>query len=267
MAGEVAGTIRPTAVGTIGGEPSPPDDRFADDDFTAAAGHPTHAHDYHQFLYVPVGRIVISAEGRDHELSPSVALWVPAGLPHSARFDSESLIVSETFDPDQHHLPYTDAVPVNVTDEQRRLLLGRMRSSEAQEDDPVVFAALSSGHEDCLPLPQPTGHAARSVAVALGRDPGDPRTATEWADEFYTSSTSLRRAFRAETGLAFSEWRTRLRLNHSLDLLAQGHLVSAVAARVGFVSTNGYILAFRRYFGQTPGAYVKKAAAHQAPAA
>jgi AraC-like DNA-binding protein len=40
--------------------------------------------------------------------------------------------------------------------------------------------------------------------------------------------------------------------NRSQDLLAEGRLVSMAAARVGFASTNGYILAFRRYFGQTP---------------
>ncbi|ARF60246.1 AraC family transcriptional regulator [Streptomyces violaceoruber] len=34
--------------------------------------------------------------------------------------------------------------------------------------------------------------------------------------------------------------------------------------RVGFVSTNGYILAFRRYFGETPGAYVKRSASRTA---
>ncbi|MCD9901146.1 helix-turn-helix domain-containing protein [Streptomyces sp. MT29] len=74
----------------------------------------------------------------------------------------------------------------------------------------------------------------------------------------------MRRAFRAETGLAFSEWRTRLRLDHSLQLLAVGHMVSTVAARVGFVSTNGCILAFRRYFGETPGACVKRSATRTA---
>ncbi|MFD5554233.1 AraC family transcriptional regulator [Streptomyces sp. NPDC127068] len=250
-----------------GNSPLTPDTALGDDDFIAAGGHPTHAHDFHQFLYVPVGGIVVHAQGRDHELSASVALWVPAWLPHSARFGSESVIVVETFDPDDHLLPYTAATPVNVTDAQRRLLLGRMRSSDPSENDPAVFAALSAGHRDCLPLPQPTSQAARSVALALGREPGDPRTATEWAEELYTSSTSLRRAFRTETGLAFSEWRTRLRLNHSLPLLAQGQLVSAVAARVGFVSTNGYILAFRRHFGRTPGAYVREAEGSRAPAA
>lgn len=236
-----------------------------DDDFIAAGGHPTHVHDFHQFLYVPLGRIVITALGQDYELSPSVALWIPAGIPHSARFDSDSLFVVETFTTERHHLPYTETTIVNVTDDQRRMLLGRMRCSESNHDDSSVFAALSNGHPDCLPLPQPTSHAAGTVAKELIRMPSDPRTATEWAESLYTNSTSLRRAFRAETGLSFSEWRTRLRLNHSLDLLAQGHLVSTVAARVGFVSTNGYILAFRRYFQETPGAYVRRST-HEAAA-
>lgn len=59
---------------------------LADDEFIADWGHPLHVHDFHQFLYVPIGRITVSAVGRDHRLSSSVALWVPAGVPHSARF-------------------------------------------------------------------------------------------------------------------------------------------------------------------------------------
>ncbi|MFJ3723830.1 AraC family transcriptional regulator [Streptomyces sp. NPDC090045] len=228
-----------------------------DDDFIAEGGHPLHVHEFHQFLHVPVGRIVVTALGRDYELSASLALWIPAGIAHSARFGADSVIAVESFDADLFELPYRDVTTINITGAQRRLVLGRMRSTVAEADDPRVFAALSAGHRNCLPLPQPTSHTAGAVARELARTPSDPRTATEWAENLYTSSTSLRRAFRAETGMAFSEWRTRLRLNHSLSLLEQGQLVSAVAARVGFVSTNGYILAFRRHFGQTPGAYVK----------
>ncbi|MEO3976445.1 AraC family transcriptional regulator [Streptomyces sp. CAU 1734] len=250
-----------TSVGTEAGAGA---GAAVDDDFIAMGGHPTHVHDFHQFLYVPLGRIVITAHGRDHQLSPSVALWIPAGIPHSARFDSDSLFAVETFSTDRHTLPYTRATIVNVSAEQRRLLLGRMRSSEAKHDESSVFAALSGSHPDSLPLPRPTSHAAGTVARELIRTPSDPRTATEWAESLYTNSTSLRRAFRAETGLAFSEWRTRLRLNHSLDLLAQGQMVSTVAARVGFVSTNGYILAFRRYFHETPGAYMRRSEQHSA---
>ncbi|MEL3947078.1 MULTISPECIES: helix-turn-helix domain-containing protein [Streptomyces] len=241
---------------------------WPDDDFVTPEGHPTHVHDTHQFLYVPLGRIVVTALGVDYELSPSVAVWLPAGLPHSARFDPDALVLSETFDPARHHLPYGGATLVNVSAAQRRVLLGRMRDADvpgAAADDASLFTALTDGQADCLPLPQPTSRAARAVAGALLRRPDDQRTASEWAERLFTSSTSLRRAFRAETGLPFSEWRTRLRLNQSLTLLAQGHQVGAVAARVGFVSTNGYILAFRKHFGRTPGAYARARAEGSSP--
>ncbi|MFH0518624.1 helix-turn-helix domain-containing protein [Streptomyces sp. M41] len=237
---------------------APPRPEQPDDDFIAAGGHPTHVHDFHQFLYVPLGRIVVTASGTDHALSPTVALWLPAGVPHSARFDPDSLVISESFDAALHHLPYEEASVVHVGEAQRLLLLARTRGGQAVPDDAKVFAELTGAGEGRLPLPRPTGEAARAVARALLRDPADQRTAEQWAAGLYTSSTSLRRAFRTETGLAFSDWRTRVRLNRSLELLAEGHRVGIVATRVGFVSTNGFILAFRRHFDRTPGAYVRE---------
>ncbi|MEU1736883.1 AraC family transcriptional regulator [Streptosporangium sp. NPDC020145] len=241
----------------IGEVPGP--ETMADDEFVADWGHPPHAHTYHQFLFVPLGWITVTAQGREHRLSASVALWIPAGIAHSARFGEDSMIVSESFDAERYRLPYTEVTGVNVTDAQRRMLLSRTRRS-VLSDDAFAFASLSAATRASLPLPQPSSPLAATVARELGRRPDDPRTVTEWALSLHTSSTSLRRAFRAETGLAFSEWRTRLRLNHSLDLLQRGHLVGAVAAMVGFSSVNGYIMAFRRHFGQTPGAYARKSA-------
>uniref|UniRef100_UPI003F495FE1 helix-turn-helix transcriptional regulator n=1 Tax=Streptomyces chartreusis TaxID=1969 RepID=UPI003F495FE1 len=239
-------------------QPQRPDQEGPADGYVAAGGHPTHVHDFHQFLYVPIGRIVVTADGADHVLCPTVALWLPAGLPHSARFDPDSLVISESFDADRYRLPCQEASVVPVSEAQRRLLFARMRTRQTVPDDATVFAELTGEKELPLPLPRPTGKAARAVAGALLRDPADQRTATQWAEELHLSSTSLRRAFRTETGLAFSDWRTRVRLNRSLELLAEGHQVGVVAVRVGFVSTNGFILAFRRHFGRTPGAYVRE---------
>lgn len=219
-------------------------------------GHPTHVHDFHQLLYAPLGRISVSTPGSDHELSPSTALWIPAGTPHSARFHPDSLVLAEPFDADVHELPYAEPTAVRVDESRRRLLPARTRDAGAGADDASAFAAPTGIPSAALPLPRPTSATALTVAGALLRSPEDQRTATEWAESLYTSSTSLRRAFRNETGLAFSEWRTRVRLNRSLDLLDRGHQVGT-AARVGFVSTNGYIMAFRRHFGCTPGAWIK----------
>ncbi|MFD5141902.1 cupin domain-containing protein [Streptomyces sp. NPDC058401] len=166
-----------------------------DDDFIAAGGHPRHVHVFHQFLYVPVGRIVVTIEGVDHRLDPSVALWIPAGVWHGARFDPDSLVVAESFDAGAHHLPHPGPAVINVTGPQRTLLLARMRCSDPAQEAPAVFAVLSGGHPDSLPLPRPVSRAAAAVAGELTRRPHDTRTATEWAQGFYTGSTSLRRYF------------------------------------------------------------------------
>ncbi|WP_218005845.1 helix-turn-helix transcriptional regulator [Actinomadura hibisca] len=226
-----------------------------DGDEVEAWGHLTHVHEFHQFLYVPLGWISVTALGRSHRLSGATALWIPAGVPHSARFGDDALIISEDFDADRHRPPFDAPTTVTVTEPQHRLLLSGLRGTPPSDDE--LFAALMTGHRPCLPLPRPTSAVAAAVARDLDREPGDARTVEEWARDYYTSSTSLRRAFRVETGLPFSEWRTRLRLNRSLDLLDQGYRVGAVAARIGFASTNGYILAFRRHFDQTPGAYLR----------
>ncbi|MFE7185270.1 helix-turn-helix transcriptional regulator [Streptomyces erythrochromogenes] len=222
------------------------------------SGHPPHVHAYHQFLYAPLGRVQVAATDASWSVELTTGLWIPAGVTHSSRYSWDAVVVVETFDAERFDLPYDRPTPVNVTTEQKSLLLSRMRSSRPHPAGPDVFAMLSDTHPDALPLPMPTSPTARAVADALTRTPSDPRTASEYAADLYTSATTLRRAFQAETGMAFSEWRTRLRLNHALCLLDQGETVQVVSAHVGFTSTNGFILAFRRYFGCTPGTYARR---------
>ncbi|KHL13200.1 UNVERIFIED_CONTAM: AraC family transcriptional regulator [Mumia flava] len=212
-------------------------------------------HDFHQLLYTPLGHAVIQAGDASHHLSRSVALWLPAGTWHSARFDADSLVAGIGFDADRFDPPAAGPALVPVSDHGRSLLLARLRT---QADDtapsPELYAALTASTLT-LPLPEPRSPAATAVAAALVAGPADRRTAEQWAEAHFVSSTTLRRAFVTETGLTFSEWRTRARLNASVELLAGGQMVSAVAHRIGFTSVNGFILAFRRHFGQTPKAF------------
>ncbi|MEV7512162.1 MULTISPECIES: AraC family transcriptional regulator [unclassified Streptomyces] len=223
-------------------------------------GRPPHVHSRHQFLYAPLGRVQVTALDSSWPVEHTTALWLPAGIPHSSRCSWDAVVVVETFDAERFDLPYTRPTPVNVTHAQKALLLGRIRSPQPQPAGAEVFAVLATAHPDALPVPMPVSSAVLAVAEALTRTPSDARTASEFAADFYTSATTLRRAFQAETGMPFSEWRTRVRLNHALGLLEQGQTVQAVSAQVGFTSTNGFILAFRRHFGCTPGTYARRTA-------
>jgi AraC-like DNA-binding protein len=96
---------------------------------------------------------------------------------------------------------------------------------------------------------------AGEVAAALRDQPADPRTLAEWGHAVGASERTLARAFVAEAGMPFGQWRTLLRLRAALPLLAAGEPVSRVAHTVGYETVSAFVAAFRRETGITPAAY------------
>jgi AraC-like DNA-binding protein len=93
------------------------------------------------------------------------------------------------------------------------------------------------------------------VMRALVSDPGSQLGLEELAEGAGASPRTLARLFRGETGMTFSEWRTRLRLVESVDRLARGRPVTEVALDLGYKSTSSFVYAFRRNMGVSPGRY------------
>src|SRR5207248_1446899 len=96
---------------------------------------------------------------------------------------------------------------------------------------------------------------AREVALALRDCPADKRTLSEWGRQVGASERTLARGFHQGTGVPFGRWRTLLRLQAALPALAAGHPVATVARRVGYDTPSGFVAAFRRETGLTPGSY------------
>jgi AraC-like DNA-binding protein len=103
----------------------------------------------------------------------------------------------------------------------------------------------------------PVSGPARMLAEALRADPSDRRTLEQWGHRVAASERTLARAFAAETGVPFGRWRTRLRLQAALPMLARGEPVGRVAGRVGYDTPSAFVAAFRRETGQTPAAYFR----------
>ena len=104
-----------------------------------------------------------------------------------------------------------------------------------------------------LPLPQDAR--LQRVARALIANPADQRDIESWASWGALSSRTLSRRFVTETGFNFSSWRQRVRLLRSLEMLAEGEAITAIALDLGYASASAYISLFRRVFGETPAAY------------
>ncbi|RDI64695.1 AraC family transcriptional regulator [Nocardia pseudobrasiliensis] len=126
----------------------------------------------------------------------------------------------------------------------------RRRRGEA-----VVFDLIEPVEVIPVGAPLPSDPRARVVAEALLRHPADDRTLEQFAPLAAASPRTLARAFLAETGITFGQWRTQIRLAASLPLLAAELPVARIAERVGYSTPSAYVAAFRRAVGISPGRY------------
>jgi AraC-like DNA-binding protein len=68
--------------------------------------------------------------------------------------------------------------------------------------------------------------------------------------------------FNTILNLSFTEWRNKLRIDYTINLLDKGHsshlTLEAISVKSGFTAQNTFIRAFKLYTGQTPSEYMKK---------
>ena len=119
----------------------------------------------------------------------------------------------------------------------------------------VVLDEIRSLPTEAFGLPLPQDPRLQRIAKALIAHPADERNIDDWARFGAISARTLSRRFVSETGFNFTAWRQRVRLLRSLEMLAEGTSITAIALDLGYASISAYINLFRRSFGETPASY------------
>ncbi|WP_349632448.1 AraC family transcriptional regulator [Streptomyces lydicamycinicus] len=268
---------QPDGSGVLG-EAEPPAGREAADGQVAPPGPPAgaavvvgsfamdrgqwftrHRHEHHQLAWARRGVLAVRATGNTWVLPPSMALWIPAGTPHATGAAGPALFRSLYFLPDRCPVGWSAPTVVGVSPLLRELISylsdGTLDPAPRERAEAVVLDQLRPVSVATVQAPMPRDPRARRVAEALRTDPSDGRTLAEWGPRVGASGRTLARAFVADTGMPYGQWRTRIRLQAAMPLLAGGATVAAVAARVGYASPSAFVAAFRRAVGVPPGAY------------
>lgn len=243
-----------------------------------------------QLLWVRIGtaRVRLS-ELPDREDAPdefrltaSEGLWIPAGARRRISTEPGTVAFPLSFYADAALAKLTRPVKFHVPGSWQDWLIQCFNlqvtplGGTGRAQDRITDLVLRSRHRaipasngadtpstgDALTLPTSSG--ARTVAEELLGNPTLDLTADQWATRVVTSTRTLRRAFLADTGLTFEQWRLRCRLNASVRHLAAGRRVDHVAALVGFTSRNGFTRAFRTQFGITPRQFTRDLVARPA---
>jgi AraC-like DNA-binding protein len=217
-----------------------------------------HTHEDHQLAWASAGVLTVLTEGATWVLPPSRALWIPAGLPHETGASGQATMRSVYVPP--RLTPVDWAVPTVITAspllaEIIGYLGGELAAARRARAEGVLSDLLTPIPVTTLDVRIPDHPTAGPVARALRDNPADQRTLPEWGHAVGASERTLARAFVAGTGLPFGQWRTLLRIQSALPLLAAGDAAGRVAAKVGYETPSAFIAAFRRLTGVTPTAY------------
>ncbi|MGO1854111.1 MAG: helix-turn-helix domain-containing protein [Microbacteriaceae bacterium] len=230
-----------------------------------------HAHHHAELLWVRTGMIEMTVDGASHRLVAGQAIWVPAGVTHALRLEPGTVTVAVWSASAPRSVVLSEVRVVDITDDWADWLIHKRGLGALAADGPLLeLASGLSRHADpqvrTPRFPMPRSREARAVAQAVLRTPGSPLSVDEFADGESVSAKTLRRQFVNETGVVFSEWRTRARVTSAAAHLAEGRGVAWAQRHVGYATPAGFTRAFQRHVGITPREYARRVRMKAAPA-
>ncbi|MFE3543633.1 AraC family transcriptional regulator [Nocardia sp. NPDC059177] len=247
---EVDGTV-PAGVGTIvvGQFPLTSGDWIA-----------PHSHTHHQLAWTRTGVLGVAVDDAYWVLPPTRALWLPAGVVHRTGATRDAVLIGLYLDPARCALDWDRPTPVGVDGLLAHLFVHLARTDLAADArlraEAVVLDLLNPLPALPIDVPYPVDARVGSVADTLLADPADPRGLDAHARAVGVSRRTMTRLFVQDTGMSFDRWRTHVRLQAALPLLAEGQPVARVAHAVGYATPSAFLAAFRRTVGTSPSRYL-----------
>ncbi|CNK64573.1 AraC family transcriptional regulator [Yersinia kristensenii] len=218
-----------------------------------------HTHSYGQLICVKSGVLAMNIGGQRFLAPPEFSVWIPAGVEHSS-YNRKPM----HFRAIDIALELCDGLPpsaclINVSPIFNAIVENCFsRGVLMPESEPdmrlgcVLIDQLKVSPVQCTYLPTSQDKLLSPILTALERCPSDNTSLALWAKRVYTTERTLSRRCQQELGMAFSEWRQRLRFLHAISLLEQGLTVQSVALDVGYSSASAFIAMFQQVSGTTP---------------
>ncbi|WP_137391016.1 AraC family transcriptional regulator [Rhodoligotrophos defluvii] len=230
---------------------------------------PPHRHRRAQLMHVTSGIVVVEVENGRWVVPPVRALWIPAGITHSARYPRgvamrHLYLEMSTFEqemPAHCALLQLDGLTKELIKAVAEQPWEAGLSGPGARLIAVLIDRLAQSARSDLYLPTGQDRRVRRVMDALMQDPSDQRSLREIAKNASASERTLARLFKDDTGLTFGDWRQQLRLHLAIERLASGDSIAQVAFDLGYGSPSSFTTMFRKALGVPPARYIKGASA------
>lgn len=209
-------------------------------------GHETHAHDAPHLIHAFSGRIMVEIEGERYVLAEGESIWLFTGVPHAVKVLAGGLALGPMLYPWAEPPRRVTFLGKNqlVRDILRQSVFSAARTAEEVEPFRVALCkALENLSAPYFHAPWPQSRLAKNVAEQAVTS---KQTLSELATCNYTSVRQIQRIFREETGITFSQWRRRARLNRAYDTAVRGGRMDEVLYESGYASRAGLAKAWEQ---------------------
>ncbi|OBJ47970.1 helix-turn-helix domain-containing protein [Mycobacterium sp. 1423905.2] len=218
-----------------------------------------HRHPLHQIVYPSTGAVSVTTPAGSWITPANRAIWIPAGCWHEHRFHGPTQFHGVALDPHRYRGGPAAPTVLVVSPLVRELIIACSQSDATDTDEhhrmlAVLYDQLQQTRiREPLWLPAPVDDRLRRACALISDHLADPLTLRQLSARVGVSQRTLSRLFRDELAMTFPQWRTQLRLQQALALLAEQYDVTSVAARCGWATPSAFIDTYRRAFGHTPG--------------
>ncbi|PWC22305.1 AraC family transcriptional regulator [Brenneria roseae subsp. roseae] len=222
-----------------------------------------HQHPFVEFLYAREGGMRVEIEGRTLIVPVFYGIWIPANVPHRVLTTSDVLLESLYIEQDFVAINHNSCRVVQISSFVREFIHYATEHVPEQYDSAgddgmlvnVLIAQIQKLPDAGFSLPWPGSPALMRVCREIQETPDEGHSIDQWAANVGMSVRTFSRRFKKETGVAFSEWKKRMRLLESVIMLKNNCSVTQVALDLGYSSTASFSYAFRKMFGVPPTRY------------
>ncbi len=221
-----------------------------------------HAHRKAQLALTLRGIVRCEAHQGVWIVPPRCAVWIPADVPHSITFSGNVEVYCLFVEPSAALALPKQCCALSVSPLLHHLLLHVTQMPVLYDVDgadgrtaTVLLDQLSASPVENLSFPMPADARLRKIAASMMADPADRATINEWGRRVGAAPRTVTRILERETGMSFGRWRQQLHILISLQRLAQGASVQAVALDLGYEGVSAFITMFRKTLGKSPARY------------
>ncbi|BAU94527.1 AraC family transcriptional regulator [Corynebacterium suranareeae] len=224
-------------------------------------GPDPHIHPEHLVVWPEYGSGSVDIDGEIWRVALGQGIWIPAGTPHAITRDPGNPLIA------LHILPSAwnkliDAPTMMVVNRALREMLlylafTGMHKERRLRAQVVCLELLAEDTYPVVKVPVPRDPRITGIMQAIIDDPADDRTIEEWAWLTSTSTRTIARAFKTETGMTFTQWRTNVRMASAVELLGAGVTVTQVTRKVGYSNVSAFSTAFKRTTGRHPTDFIQ----------